>query len=133
MRQGGIKIEFFQIVSEDRIKKAYNDGEFDRLPGFGKPLELEDLSSIPEELRIAYKLLKNAGFTDEENRLRQEMLSIEDLIKKVENNDEKEKLQKQLNEKLLRYNRLMSNRRVKTNSAGFKNYQQKIHEKLKID
>ncbi|XJZ29015.1 DnaJ family domain-containing protein [Bacillota bacterium Lsc_1132] len=115
------------------MKKAYKDGEFDQLPGFGKPLELEDLSSIPEELRMAYKLLKNGGYTNEENRLRQEMLSIEDLIQKVDNTHEKEQLQKQLNEKLLRYNRLMSNRRVKTNSAGFKNYQQKIYKKLQID
>lgn len=121
------------MISEERIKKAYQDGEFEQLPGFGKPMELEDLSSIPEELRMAYTVLKNAGYTDEQNRLRQEMLSIEDLIRKVQNPEEKEQLRKQLNEKMLRYNRLMSSNRVKTNSAGFKNYRQQIVKKLKIE
>ena len=124
-------MDLFHIVSEDRIKKAYQDGEFDNLPGLGKPLQLEDLSGIPEELRMAYKLLKNAGYTQEEGQLRQEMMTIEDLMKKCEDTSEKESLQKKLNEKLLRFNQLMSKRGVKTNSAIFKNYEQKVQKKIK--
>lgn len=124
-------MDMFHIVSEDRIKKAYKDGEFDNLPGYGKPLQLEDLSGIPEELRMAYKLLKNAGYTEEESHLRQEMMTIEDLIKKCDDSHEKENLQKKLNEKLIRFNRLMSNRGVKTNSSVFKNYELKVQNKLK--
>ncbi|MGJ7911745.1 DnaJ family domain-containing protein [Neobacillus sp. LXY-1] len=124
-------MDLFHILSEDRIKKAYRDGEFDNLPGYGKPLELEDLSYIPEELRMAYKLLKNAGFTEEENHLRQEMMTIEDLMKRCDDNIEKAEMQKKLNEKLLRFNQLMSKRRGHTNSAIFKNYQLKIQDKLK--
>ncbi|WP_312473593.1 DnaJ family domain-containing protein [Neobacillus sp.] len=124
-------MDLFHIVSEDRIKKGYKDGEFDNLAGFGKPLQLEDLSGIPEELRMAYKLLKNAGYTQEEGRLRQEMTSIGDLINKCDDSSEKENLQKQFNEKLLRFNQLMSKRGVKTNSAMFKNYEQKVQKKLK--
>jgi hypothetical protein len=106
-------MDMFQLVSEDRIKKAYQEGEFDQLPGLGKPMKIEDLSSIPEELRMAYKLLKNAGYTQEESHLRREMMTIEDLIKKCENPSEKEILQKNLNEKLLRFNQLMSKRGAK--------------------
>lgn len=124
-------MDMFHIVSEDKIKKAYKDGEFENLPGFGKPLQMEDLSGIPEELRMAYKMLKNAGYTQEESRLRQEMMTIEDLIKKCDDSSEKENLQRKLNEKLLRFNRLMSQRGVKTNSSMFKNYQQKVQNKLK--
>nr|WP_263323184.1 DnaJ family domain-containing protein [Neobacillus sp. Marseille-Q6967] len=124
-------MDMFQIVSEDKIKKAYKDGEFENLPGFGKPMQMEDLSGIPEELRMAYKMLKNAGYTEEEGRLRQEMMTIEDLIKKCDDRSEKENLQRKLNEKLLRFNRLMSQRGVKTNSSIFKNYQQKVQSKLK--
>jgi hypothetical protein len=124
-------MDMFQLVSEDRIKKAYQEGEFDQLPGLGKPMKIEDLSSIPEELRMAYKLLKNAGYTQEESHLRREMMTIEDLIKKCENPSEKEILQKNLNEKLLRFNQLMSKRGAKTNSAIFKNYQQKMQSKFK--
>ena len=124
-------MDLFHIVSEDRIKKAYQDGEFDNLPGLGKPLQLEDLSGIPEELRMAYKLLKNAGYTQEEGQLRQEMMTIEGLLKKCDDSNEKESLQKKLNEKLLRFNQLMSKRGVKTNSAIFKNYEQKVQKKIK--
>ncbi|MEH7301366.1 DnaJ family domain-containing protein [Neobacillus drentensis] len=124
-------MDLFHIVSEDRIKKAYQDGEFDNLPGLGKPLQLEDLSGIPEELRMAYKLLKNAGYTQEEGQLRQEMMTIEGLLKKCDDSTEKESLQKKLNEKLLRFNQLMSKRGVKTNSAIFKNYEQKVQKKIK--
>jgi len=123
-------MDLFHIVSEDRIKKAYQDGEFASLPGLGKPMELEDLSAIPEELRMAYKLMKNAGYTQGESQLRQEMMTIEDLIKNCDDDAEKASLQSKLNEKLLRYNQLMSKRGVKTNSAFFKNYEQKVHAKL---
>jgi hypothetical protein len=124
-------LDMFHIVSEDRIKKAYKDGEFENLAGFGKPLQLEDLSGIPEELRMAYKLLKNAGYTEDEGNLRREMMGIEDLIRKCEDSDEKANLQRKLNEKLLRFNQLMSKRGVKTNSGLFKNYQQKVQNKIK--
>ncbi|MDF2038097.1 DUF1992 domain-containing protein [Bacillus sp. CMF12] len=123
-------MDFFSILSEDRIKKAYKDGEFDNLPGYGKPLPFDDLSSVPENLRMAYRIMKNAGFTDEENQMKKEMLTIEDLIKKCEDQEEKKALQKKLNEKMLRFNSMMSKRRQNTNSSLFKNYGEKINNKL---
>ncbi|PLS05790.1 DnaJ family domain-containing protein [Neobacillus cucumis] len=122
-------MDFFQILSEDRIKKAYQDGEFNNLPGFGKPMKYEDLSGIPEELRMAYKIMKNAGYTGEEGQLRQEMMGIEDLLKKCDEN-ERDQLQKRLNEKLIRFNQLMSKRGVRTNSSVFKNYELKVQSKI---
>jgi hypothetical protein len=123
-------MDFGFIVSEDRIKRAYKDGEFDNLPGYGKPLNLEDLSAVPQELRMAYQMLKNSGFSPEVNKLRQEVMTIEDLIRTCENPDEKEKLTQQLGQKLLKYNKVMSSRGSSTNSALFKNYERKIQNKL---
>lgn len=123
-------MDLFTILSEQNIKKAYEDGEFDRLPGFGKPLNLEDDSSIPEELRMAHRIMKNAGFSTEENALRKEMLRIEDMIRDCEDQLEKEGLKKDLNEKLLKFNGLMSKNRINTNSSIFKNYEHKIEKKL---
>ncbi|AND38611.1 MULTISPECIES: DnaJ family domain-containing protein [Cytobacillus] len=123
-------MDFFSILSEDRIKKAYKDGEFDNLPGYGKPLPFDDLSSVPENLRMAYRIMKNAGFTDEENQMKKEMLTIEDLIKQCEDQEEKKALQKKLNEKMIRFNSMMSKRRQNTNSSLFKNYEEKINNKL---
>ena len=53
------------IVAEQRIREALNRGDLDNLPGEGRPLALDDDASIPEELRMAYRLLKNGGYLDE--------------------------------------------------------------------
>lgn len=122
----------FWRVSEEKIREAYQNGEFDDLPGFGKPLELEDLSSVPEELRLAYRLLKNANFTisAEEDKLKQEMLTIEKLIQACGDETERARLQKKLTEKLLRYNQFLSKRWIKTNSSVFKNYAEKLEKRF---
>lgn len=46
---------------EQRIGEAIARGEFDHLPGAGRPLDLDDDLQVPEELRIANRILKNAG------------------------------------------------------------------------
>jgi hypothetical protein len=51
-------------LAERRIEEAIARGEFDYLPGAGRPLEPDDLDPlIPEELRLACHILKNAGFS----------------------------------------------------------------------
>lgn len=124
-------MDLFHIIAEEKIKQAIKDGEFERLPGMGKPLKLDDLSAVPEELRMAYRIMKNAGYTEEETDLRKELMTIEDLIKKCDDEGERQNLQKQLNEKLLRFNRLMSKRGVQTNSSMFKQYERKLTNNFK--
>jgi hypothetical protein len=46
---------------ERRIEAAAARGEFDGLPGAGRPLAFDDDAHVPPELRVAYRLLKNAG------------------------------------------------------------------------
>jgi hypothetical protein len=46
---------------ERRIQAAMARGEFDRLPGAGRPLAFDDDPLVAEELRVACRLLKNAG------------------------------------------------------------------------
>jgi hypothetical protein len=123
-------MDLFHILAEEKIKQAIKEGELDRLPGMGKPLNLDDLSCVPEELRMAYRIMKNAGFTEEETTLRKELMTIEDLIEKCDDDDKKESMKKQLNEKMLRFNRLISKRGVQTNSAMFKQYEEKVTKKL---
>ena len=47
-------MDFSSIVSEDKIKRAIKDGEFEGLPGMGKPLKKDDAAHVPEHLRMAY-------------------------------------------------------------------------------
>ena len=49
-------------IAERHILQAMERGEFDDLPGTGRPLALEDDRLIPEHLRAGYRLLKNAGY-----------------------------------------------------------------------
>jgi hypothetical protein len=51
----------FDSIAERKIAEAIAAGELDNLPGAGQPLELDDDSHVPEDLRAAYRILKNAG------------------------------------------------------------------------
>jgi hypothetical protein len=55
-------MKLLDALVEQRIAAAAARGEFDGLPGAGAPLELDDDLLVPEEVRIANRILKNAGF-----------------------------------------------------------------------
>lgn len=57
-------MEFISKLAEVKIQEAIRKEELENLPGKGKPLNLEDLSRVPEDLRVGYILLKNAGVID---------------------------------------------------------------------
>ncbi len=44
---------------DKQIREAMERGEFDNLPGAGKPLDLSDNPHTPEEWRLAFKILKD--------------------------------------------------------------------------
>ncbi len=69
-----------QFIAEQRIAEAQAQGVFDNLPGTGRPLELEDMSHVPEELRMAYKILSNAGCLPPELEQRKELNRLVDLL-----------------------------------------------------
>lgn len=69
-----------QLV-EARVADAAARGEFDDLPGAGRPPVPDDDSLVPGELRTAYRLLRNAGYVPEEIRLRGEIRAAEDLLR----------------------------------------------------
>jgi len=128
-KEKGDGMDFFRIT-EEKIRKAYEDGEFENLPGSGKPLELEDMSHVPPEMRMAYKIMKNSGMM-EEQQLKTEIEYLEDLIKGAHDDLEESRLKVRLNEKQLRFNQLMQKKKKDLNSAVFKNYQNRIDERLK--
>lgn len=72
----------FERLAEEKIQQAIERGELDNLPGAGKPLpEEEDLSFLPAELRLAYRILKNAGYVPEQVQLRREIGDIQALLR----------------------------------------------------
>ncbi|HEY8540610.1 MAG TPA: DnaJ family domain-containing protein [Steroidobacteraceae bacterium] len=73
-------MDFIERLAEQRILAAMERGEFDNLPGAGKPLDLDDDANVPPELRVAYRILKNAGFVPPEVELRREIADAESLL-----------------------------------------------------
>ncbi|WP_035051437.1 DnaJ family domain-containing protein [Andreprevotia chitinilytica] len=68
---------FLTELAERRIAQARDAGEFDNLPGAGAPLPDDELDPlVPEHQRIAYRVLKNAGYIPPELEMHQEAVAL---------------------------------------------------------
>ena len=94
---------YLKIV-EQRIKEAQERGDFDGLPGQGEPLKLNDDSYLPEDLRLAYKILKNADCLPPEVEERKEIMRMEELLESIPDEKEKYKLIKKINYRIMKLN-----------------------------
>lgn len=83
-------------LAEEIIQNAIRRGELKDLPGQGKPLSLEDNSAIPESLRVAYRVLKNAGCLPPEQELRHEIRQLEALLGQVDADAQAQKIGRRL-------------------------------------
>ena len=117
----------FQKIAERRILEAIREGAFDDLPGAGQPLELENDSHVPEDLRVAYKILKNAGFVPEEVALRKEIVQAEDLLAGMEDTRAKYRQLKKLNFLIMKLNML---RKTHTGMEKTQRYEKKLAERF---
>lgn len=70
----------WDALVEARIAEAQRAGAFDNLPGTGRPLDLEDDRLVPEDVRMAYRILRNAGFVPAELTDRREAADLRRLI-----------------------------------------------------
>ncbi|CAG9261345.1 DnaJ family domain-containing protein [Paraburkholderia unamae] len=55
-------MKLLDALVEQRIAAAAARGDLDDLPGAGAPQALDDDLLVPEEVRVANRILKNAGF-----------------------------------------------------------------------
>ena len=117
----------FQKIAERRILEAIQEGAFDNLPGAGQPLKLEDDSHVPEDLRVAYKILKNAGFVPKEVLLRKEIAQAEDLLVGMEDTKAKYRQLKKLNFLITRLNIL---RKTSVNLEKQQHYEKKLVDRF---
>ena len=98
----------FDKIVEDRIRTAQRKGQFKNLTGSGKPLVLEDDRHIAEELRLAYKILKNADCLPPEVELKKEIERTEQLLGALEDASEKYHTLKKLNFLIMKLNAMRS-------------------------
>ncbi len=114
-------------IGEARIREAEARGEFDDLPDKGSPLQLEDLSRVPEELRAGYILLKSQGFAPEELQLRKERLRLVDLLAACRDGTANERLRADLRRVQLRLE-LLGGRRA--DAPALAEYRDQLAERL---
>ena len=120
-------VGLIERLAEQRIQEAQRKGEFENLPGKGKPLELADYSSLPEDLRMAYHLLKNANLLPPEAELLKDIHILEDLLKHVEDEGERKSLAKSLQWKMMRLDML---KRRSLDLRSVRSYGRKLIEKF---
>ena len=97
-------IQGFEKIVEERIRKAQKQGEFENLIGSGKPLKFNSDLFVPEELRLAYKILKNADCVPPEIELKKEIKQTEDLLAGMQETSEKYRILKKLNFLIMKLN-----------------------------
>ena len=83
-------------LADTRIEQAIARGELDDLPGQGKPLQLDDEGMVPEEFRMAYRILKNAGMVPPEITLKGQINALEKTLTLIENDIEHDRMRKKL-------------------------------------
>ena len=90
-------MEFFSLIVEERIQAAQKECVFDNLPGKVKPLKLDDDSSVPEDLRLTFKVLKNSNCLPIEMEMRKEIFNLRQLLNTVIDTETRRELRRELN------------------------------------
>lgn len=121
-------MNILSTIAERKITEAMARGELDNLSGAGKPLAMDDdLSGVPDELRMAYKILKNAGFVPPEVELRKEIVSLREMLGHLEDEEQRRTMRRQLDFKLLKLN-MMRKRPLELDD--FPEYRDKIMDRF---
>jgi len=89
-------------LAENRIRAAQEEGFFSNLPGHGKPLNLEEDCNVPEDLRLTFKILRNAGCLPIEMELGKQIYNLRQLLAAAIDESTRQELNRELNYLLLK-------------------------------
>ncbi|WP_428908319.1 DUF1992 domain-containing protein [Niallia sp. Krafla_26] len=113
------------LFVEEKIKKAVDNGEFNDLPGMGKPLDYKDeLPGLSPELKLSFKVLKNAGYVTEKEKANHEDITLQDLLTYATEGENKGMYQKRL-----QFEELAQEKKWHRNSK-FRQYVDQIYRKI---
>ena len=93
---------WFDTRVEEAVARARARGEFDDLPGAGRPLDLQDDALVPEDVRVAYRVLRNAGFVPPEVLHLREIGELERLVLAADDDAQRRRALARLNRMLAR-------------------------------
>lgn len=95
------RIMSIESAIEQKIKEAMARGEFDNLPGMGKPINLDDYFNTPEDVRMGYSVLKSNNFVPEEVELLNQIAELRRQLQDCTDKAEHLRLTKSISEKSL--------------------------------
>jgi len=95
----------FEKIVEERIRKAQKRGLFENLTGAGKPLPRDVIgNTVSEDLRLSYRILKNADCLPPEVEVQKEISRTEDLLAGMKDTQARYQTLKKLNYLILKLN-----------------------------
>ncbi|MFH0784300.1 MAG: DUF1992 domain-containing protein, partial [Pseudomonadota bacterium] len=117
------------FIAEQKITQAMQERDFNSPKWKNKPLPLDDDSFVPDDLKMAYKILKNSGYLPPEIEDRKEVKKLEDLIACTEDEHERLKQMKKLNVLLMKID---AERSTPVNINSQQDYYQKVVERITL-
>jgi len=102
----------FDKAVEAAIREAQERGDFDNLKGRGKPIDLNAYFETPEDIRMAYSMLKNAGMVSVEIDLLGEIAALKERLSTTYEEKDRHRIQKMIREKQMQFNILMERQKL---------------------
>ncbi len=81
---------------EIQIRAAIERGDFDNLPGKGKPIDLSEWEKTPPHLRMSYGILKSAGLSPREVHTKKSLAMLKEMIADETDEERKARLMKKI-------------------------------------
>jgi len=106
----------WESAIDKQIREAMERGEFDNLPGQGKPIDLTEYFETPEEVRLAHSILKNAGMTPREVELLKEIAEFKQIRAALLDEKKKQEIEKQIRQKQVELSLMLERQRRARNS-----------------
>lgn len=118
------------FIAEQRIAQAITNGELKTTGWENRPLVLDDDHLVPDDLKMAYKILKNAGYLPPEIETRKEIARLEQLIASTEDEHQRVKQMRKLSVLLMK---VEANRKSPANIAHDDEYFRKVVERTSVN
>ncbi len=95
---------FFEKIVEEKIKDWLEKEDFTKNKFYGKKVDNTEYFKVPEHLRIAYHILKNANVLPKELQLKSEIIKLRDLLEEIKDENEFVKKLRQFQSMIAEYN-----------------------------
>lgn len=122
-------MDSLSLIAEQKIAQAMQERDFNSPKWKNKPLPLDEDRFVPDDLKMAYKILKMSGYLPPEVEERKEVKKLEDLIASTEDEHERLKQMKKLNVLLMKMD---AKRESPVNISSQQDYYRKVVERITL-